>query len=161
MDPEVAPAKKVPTLYFIIALKLVKGFLLVALALGIYKLSGKNLGVEYDQLLRLIRLDPEANFFGPLGDQLDKITIPIKPIVATSTFIYSLFSLTEGIGLIFRVPWAGWLAIGESVFFIPLELYELKQSFTWIIFIILLVNIAIVYYLLKNRNRLFKHVHHH
>ena len=38
---------------------------------------------------------------------------------------YSLFSLVEGIGLIFRVSWAGWMAIGESVFFIPIEVYDL------------------------------------
>ncbi len=161
MEQSIAPAKKVPTLYVIIGIKLLKGVVLVLLALGIYKLSGRNLGSEYDQLLRLIRLDPEATFFAPLGDQLDKITIPLKPMVATSTLIYSLFSLTEGFGLICRVSWAGWLAIGESLFFIPLELYELRQGFTWIIFVILLVNIAIVYYLLRNRDRLFKHGHAH
>jgi len=37
------------------------------------------------------------------------------------TLVYSLFSLVEGIGLI-SVSWAGWLAIGESAFFIPIEI---------------------------------------
>ncbi len=35
--------------------------------------------------------------------------------------IYSLFAAVEGVGLIFRFPWAGWLSIGESAFFIPIK----------------------------------------
>ena len=53
--------------------------------------------------------------------------------------------------------WAGWLAIGESSFFIPIEIYELVHHYTNIVAIILVVNIIIVWYLLKNRERLFHH----
>jgi uncharacterized membrane protein (DUF2068 family) len=50
------------------------------------------------------------------------------------------------------------MAIGESAFFIPIELYELRQHFSWTVLIILGLNILIVWYLLENRHRLF---HHH
>ena len=70
---------------------------------------------------------------------------------------YSLFSLVEGIGLIFRVSWAGWMAIGESVFFIPIEVYDLLHNFRWKVVGILALNILIVWYLFQNRHRLFKH----
>jgi uncharacterized membrane protein (DUF2068 family) len=67
----------------------------------------------------------------------------------------------EGIGLMFRVPWAGWLAIGESAFFVPIEIYELNRPgrFSWWLVCILLVNILIVWYLFTNRGRLFRHHH--
>jgi uncharacterized membrane protein (DUF2068 family) len=66
--------------------------------------------------------------------------------------------MVEGIGLMYRVGWAGWLAIGESAFFIPIEIYELAHHFTKLVLLILIINIGIVWYLLKNRARLF---HHH
>ena len=50
--------------------------------------------------------------------------------VAIGSLLYSLFSLVEGVGLMFRVSWAGWLAIGESAFFIPIEILELIHSCT-------------------------------
>jgi uncharacterized membrane protein (DUF2068 family) len=87
-----------------------------------------------------------------------------------------LFSLVEGVGLIFRAPWAGWLAIGESAFFIPIEIYELARHpkvaevynthpAWWNhpkfgLLLVLVVNILIVWYLLQNRHRLFRHHHH-
>ena len=76
------------------------------------------------------------------------------------TVLYSLFSLVEGIGLIFRVPWAGWLAIGESTFFIPIEVYELLRRPSWSLVVILGLNVMIVWYLFQNRHRLFRHHHH-
>jgi uncharacterized membrane protein (DUF2068 family) len=80
---------------------------------------------------------------------------------AMGTFIYSLFSLVEGVGLSFRVTWAGWLAIGESAFFVPIELYELSRpnKFSWWLSGVLLINILIVSYLFRNRGRLFHHAH--
>jgi uncharacterized membrane protein (DUF2068 family) len=71
--------------------------------------------------------------------------------------MYSLFALVEGVGLMFRVPWAGWLSIGESAFFIPIEVLELVHQANWVVFIILVLNVFMVWYLFQNRERLFKH----
>ena len=81
--------------------------------------------------------------------------------MAGGAFFYSLFSLVEGVGLILRVSWAGWLAIGESAFFVPIEVYELAHRPTLTVFCILALNVFIVWYLLQNRHRLFRHHHHH
>jgi uncharacterized membrane protein (DUF2068 family) len=93
--------------------------------------------------------------------------------VVTGSFLYSLFSLVEGVGLIFRVPWAGWLAIGESAFFIPIEIFELVRRHRsempnparpellsnpqFGLLIVLAINVFIVWYLYTNRKRLFRH----
>ena len=87
--------------------------------------------------------------------------------------LLGLFLLVGGSGLAFRAKWAIWLAIGESAFFIPIEIFELvrrralapenhphlfshpKTGLT----IVLAVNILIVWYLYENRNRLFRHHH--
>ena len=70
-----------------------------------------------------------------------------------------------------RARWAIWLAIGESAFFIPVEIFELVRRrpldpanhphlFSHPrtgLAIVLAVNVLIVWYLFENRHRLFRH----
>jgi uncharacterized membrane protein (DUF2068 family) len=152
--------KRAPTLYVIIAIKLFKGVTFLLLALGVYRLSDNNLPAEFHKLLEFFHLDPEKKFFADLAAKIQTITPANMMWVAGGTVFYSLFSLVEGIGLMFRISWAGWLAIGESAFFVPIESRELIVHFSWTVFIILGLNICIVWYLFQNRRRLFRHHHH-
>jgi uncharacterized membrane protein (DUF2068 family) len=166
MDPVEAPAapsattkRRAPTLYFIIAMKLSKGLLLLLLAARVYTLHDENLPQEFRQSLEFFHLDPEKKFFTELANKISGITPANMIWIARGTVLYSLFSLVEGIGLIFRVPWAGWLAIGESAFFIPIEIYELLHRPSYSMAVILGLNVMIVWYLFANRGWLFKHHH--
>ena len=152
--------KRAPTLYFIIGAKLIKGVLLLLLVLGVYKMTGAGLSDLFDRLVHWVHLDPENRFLSEIGDKLDTVTPANVRWVATGTFLYSLFSLVEGFGLIFRVSWAGWLAIGESAFFIPIEVRELVVRPHEFVFGVLAFNVLIVWYLYANRKRLFRHHHH-
>lgn len=154
--PPSGKKQRAPTLYLIIAIKLIKGVLLLLLALGVYKLSDDNLPAEFRELLRTLHLDPEKKFFTDLARQIGSVTPTNVIWIARGTGIYSLFSLVEGVGLVFRVPWAGWLAIAESAFFVPIELYELMHRFSWGVTVILGLNVMIVWYLFQNRERLFR-----
>ncbi|HUA69166.1 MAG TPA: DUF2127 domain-containing protein [Candidatus Saccharimonadales bacterium] len=160
-DTKVIPQKKkrAPTLYLIIAGKLIKGILALALAFGVFKLAKQDLPDLFNQLVNWVHLDPENRFLSEISDRLDEITATNVRWFALGTFLYSLFSLVEGIGLIFRMPWAGWLAIGESAFFIPIEVHELVRHPNWYIAVVLAFNILIVWYLYANRQRLFRHHH--
>ena len=156
-----AVKQRAPTLYAIIALKLLKAALFISLAFTIFALSDNDLPYEYQRLLHFLKVNPERRFFADLAIQVGKLTEVKVLWTAAGTLVYSLFSLVEGFGLIFRVSWAGWLAIGESAFFIPIEVYELVlHRFSLTVLIILAINIVIVCYLLRNRDRLFKHHHH-
>ena len=165
-------AKRAPTLYAIITFKLLKGLLFVVLAVVLYCLSDNNLPEEYrnflsqppvQKILHALRVHPGNKFFSDLALKIGDLTEVNVLWAAAGTLVYSLFSLVEGVGLIFRVTWAGWMAIGESAFFIPIEIYELMhhyentQHFSFTVFAILILNIFIVYYLYLNRERLFKH----
>ena len=154
------PKKRAPTLYFIIMCKLVKGTLALALAFGVLKLAKQDLPELFARLLTWVHLDPENRFLSDISDKLDTITPANVRWVALGTFLYSLFSLVEGIGLSYRASWAGWLAIGESAFFIPIEVRELVLHPRWYIFGVLGFNVLIVWYLYANRQRLFRHHHH-
>jgi uncharacterized membrane protein (DUF2068 family) len=166
--------KHAPTLYLIAGVKIGKGLLLVLAALGIFALAGKDLSNLFDDFLRWIHLDPEKKFFTNIADWLDTITPENVKTVASGTMIFGLFLVTIGIGLACRAKWAIWVVIGESAFFIPIEIYELvrrrlpetdaHRMFAHpklALAVLLAVNIAIVWYLFKNRERLFRHHHHH
>jgi uncharacterized membrane protein (DUF2068 family) len=153
--------KRAPTLYAIITFKLLKGLLFLTLAITAYTLSDNDLPAEYHHLLHWLRLNPEKKFWSELAFQVGKITETNVLWVAVGTLIYSLFSLVEGVGLMFRASWAGWLALGESAFFIPIEVFELVHRPSMAVFVILVLNILIVWYLFANRHRLYRHHHHH
>ena len=160
-DDAIFIKKRAPTLYLIIAIKLFKGALFVTLAVVAYTLSDNDLPAEYQKWLHFLRLNPEKRFWTQLAVQVGGLTEAGVLWVAMGTFIYSLFSLVEGVGLIYRVSWAGWLAIGESAFFIPIELFELGHRPSRMVAGLLALNIFIVWYLFQNRHRLFRHHHHH
>ena len=161
-DPVEPPLKRAPTLYFIIAFKLVKGALFVALAITVYALSDNNLPREYQWLMKTLQVHPANKFFAHLALTVGKLTENDLLWTALGSLIYSSFSLVEGVGLMFRQSWASWLAIGESAFFIPIEVYELvrPEHFSWLVTVILIVNVIIVWYLFLNKDRLFRHHHH-
>ena len=160
-------------LYLISGIKIFKGLVLLLAALGIFALAGKDLEDLFDQFLRWMHLDPENRFFGNIGDWLGTITPTNLRMLASGTFLCGLFLLVLGLGLAFRAKWAIWLAIGESAFFIPIEIFELIRPHnpgladhpqaTLLnhpridLLILLSLNLIIVWYLYTNRNRLFRH----
>ena len=164
------PAKKrAPTLYAIIVIKLLKGLLFVTLAIVAYTLSDNDLPAEYKNLLHHLRLNPERKFWADLAVQVGRLSEAKVLWAAAGTLVYSLFSLVEAVGLMFRISWVGWLTIGESAFFIPIEIYELVRrtvpdqphpGHKLALLVILALNIVIVWYLFRNRQRLFRHYPH-
>ena len=171
---QAAPLRRAPTLYLIIVFKLAKGLLAVFLALFLYCQPATQLPADYEKLMdrpsvqqvfHYLRIHPENKFFTHLTRQIANATdkevrVAVK-VAVIGALLWSLFPLTEGVGLIFRVKWAGWLAIVESAFFVPVEIYELVREFSWFIVGVAIINSGIVWYLYANRERLFHHHHHH
>ncbi|MGA3162745.1 MAG: DUF2127 domain-containing protein [Verrucomicrobiota bacterium] len=159
--PEVK--KRALMLYLISGIKIFKGLVLLFTALGIFALAGKDLEELFNQSMRWIHLDPENRFFSSIGDWLDTVTPSNVRVLASGTFLCGLFLLVLGLGLAFRAKWAIWLAIGESAFFIPIEIFELVRRpesphhHPVGLSIVLAINVIIVWYLYANRNRLFRH----
>ena len=74
-------------------------------------------------------------------------TKELKELSALGASYAGLFVL-EGTGLLFRKRWAEWLTILATSSLMPLELYELIKKFTAIRVIVLLVNAAVVLFLI-------------
>ncbi|HSY19027.1 MAG TPA: DUF2127 domain-containing protein [Candidatus Acidoferrales bacterium] len=167
------PTKRAPALYFIVGFKLLKGLAALLLALGAYSLTDNNLPDEFRRLLEFLHLDPEKKFFLELADRIGEITPTNLKWVAVGSVVYGLFMLLQAVGLALRVSWIVWLVIAESAFFIPIELFELVRKHVpspenhphffahpkISVAIVLVANVAIVWYLFKNRDRVMKHHH--
>ena len=165
-----ARLKRAPTLYAIIFFKLIKGVLFFAFGIAMYFQATHDLPAEWDGLLKQplvahvferLRIHPENKFFQHIAEQIANVTETQVHVWALGTMLFSLFPLVEGIGMLFRAGWAGWLTIGESAFFVPIEMYELAKKFSPYMLVIMIANIFIVWYLYTNREQLFRHHHHH
>jgi len=168
-----APKKRAPTLYFIVAVKALKGLAALLLALGAYSLTDNNLPDDFRKLLEFLHIDPEKKFFLDLANRVGEITPASLRWVAVGSVIYGLFMLLQAVGLAMRVRWAVWLVILESGFFIPIEIMELvrqrvpnPESHPHFflhpkigVAIVLAVNVAIVWYLFNNRERIVRKHH--
>src|SRR5258708_5168016 len=104
VEAAIEPVKKrAPTLYAIIIIKLVKGLLFMTLAMLAYTHFDSDLPEDYRQLLQHLRLNPERKFWAELAKQVGQLTEAKVLWAAAGTMVYSLFSLVEGVGMIFRV----------------------------------------------------------
>ena len=161
-----------PVIYLIVFWKLAKGTLLILASLSIFFLEGRDLGGVLNHVLRWIHLDPEREFFVNIGQWLDQITPASFREWEAGTFLYGVLMLIVGLGFALRARWAIWLAIGEYAFFIPIEICKLLAARTdghaghasgtlfgiphFDMWVILAANTALVIYLLKNRDNIFR-----
>jgi uncharacterized membrane protein (DUF2068 family) len=159
VHPSEPRPKRAPTLYFIVGFKLLKGTLALLLALKVHRLTEEELPEQFQKLLLFLHLDPEKKFFAYLADRVAEITPANLKWIVAGSMIYASFMFLQAVGLAFHIGWIVWLVIGESAFFVPVEVYELVHRPSWIKFLILAVNVMIVWYLYVNRHRLIRHHH--
>ena len=67
---------------------------------------------------------------------------------SVGTFVYAALLLTEGTGLLLRKRWAEYFTIISTAGLIPLEVYEISRHLMAAKAVVLLINVAIVLYLI-------------
>jgi uncharacterized membrane protein (DUF2068 family) len=73
--------------------------------------------------------------------------------LAAGALVYAATFAVEGVGLVRRKRWAEWLTVVVTASFIPLEIYELVSHFGAGKVAALVLNVAIVAYLVRVRLR--------
>ena len=128
--------------------KFVKGALVLALAFGALTFLHKDLASEVEYWFDQLRIDPDNRFIGGLLSKLQLVhSKELKELSALGAAYAALF-LTEGTGLLFRKRWAEWLTIIATSSLMPIEVYELVEKFTAVRLFALLINAAVVLYLI-------------
>jgi len=135
-------------LLVIAVFKFIKGAVLLALAFGALSFLHKDLASHVELWLDQLRIDPDNEFIGTLLTKLQLVhTKELKELSALGGGYAALF-LTEGTGLLFQKRWAEWLTIVATSSLMPIEVYELAKEFTAVRLLALLVNAAVVVYLI-------------
>ena len=132
----------------IAAFKLLKAALLIALGVGAFRLLHRDVAGVLEHWVEAFRLDPASRFVDTaLGKASNLSPGQIKKL-GLGSFLYAALFLTEGIGLWLLKRWAEWLTIIITSSLVPLEVYEIQRHLTPVKLTVLVVNLAIVGYLI-------------
>jgi uncharacterized membrane protein (DUF2068 family) len=141
----------------------VRGLVLTLLAIAVIKLKSTQVSLQ-DLFNRDLRsLKP---FFDQIHFQVsDSSTIrSIENVlhaksstlntIAVGLFAYAALQIAEGIGLWSLQRWGEYVAVVGTTAFVPLEIYEVVDSPSWLKIVVLVINVVAVVYLLLSK-RLF------
>jgi uncharacterized membrane protein (DUF2068 family) len=127
--------------------KLVKAALLIAVGVGALKLIHKDVAGAVEHWVELLRLDPNNHYIDTALEKASNLTPDKIKQLGLGSMIYAGLFLTEGIGLWLEKNWAEWLTVIITSSLIPIELYEIYRNPTPVKIAVLLINVAIVAYL--------------
>lgn len=137
-------------LRWIASFNLLKGILLLAIAVGILRFLHKDIDAIVGNWMAALRFDLENRHVARLLERLDVVTDRQIKQLSGLTFAYAGIFLTEGAGLLLRQKWAKYMTILVTSSFVPLELFETIRHFGWPILVVLATNVVIVGFLLAN-----------
>jgi uncharacterized membrane protein (DUF2068 family) len=127
--------------------KLVKAAGLLIVAVGLLNLVHRDVAATAAHWIEHFRLDPDNRYIHRVLARVLRVTPRQLRELSVGSFIYAGLFLTEGTGLLMRKHWAEYLTIVSTALFIPLEVYELVERFTFVRLTVMAINVAIVWYL--------------
>jgi len=142
-------SKSTATLLLIALFKLVKGLLLLAVGIGAVKLLHRDVEQTVTHWVEILRVDPDNRMIHSLLTHVFSLRPGQLKAASVGTFIYAGLLLTEGVGLLLRKRWAEYFTIITTSGLNPLELYELARHVSLAKIAVLIVNVAIVIYLIR------------
>jgi uncharacterized membrane protein (DUF2068 family) len=149
------------TLVLIGIYKLIECLLLVFAGFVQLKLIHQDLASSLHHWIQAIRIDPDNRLVHALLLKLSLLSPKQLEALSIGTFLYAGLRLAEGIGLVMRRRWGEYLTAIATALFIPLEIYELFRHWRVVKLIVLLLNVAVVVYLIreikKHDPRTFSH----
>jgi uncharacterized membrane protein (DUF2068 family) len=149
-------AQHAPTLNLVIFIKVLKAALLLLVAAHVQSAFGHDFPAFLKAVMEYLHQESEGEFF---TSTFTKIRAHMPPgllyRLSSGMLFYALLSLLEAVGLYFRLTWAGWLTIAESVIFIALQGWALTKQQSHVMSIFLVLNAFVGAYLFVNRGRLF------
>jgi uncharacterized membrane protein (DUF2068 family) len=140
-------------LLVIAAFKLVKGLALLAVGIGAHTLIDKDLVGILEHWINVFRVDPNNHYLHALIERLTDLSPQRLRELSFGTFFYAALLLTEGVGLALGKRWAEYFTIVATSSFIPLEIYEIFHHPNLVRVVVLLINIAVVWYLVLELRR--------
>ena len=153
LQPFDAPARSDRLLPWIAAERAFRTIVLLAVGLVLVSHPHANWASEIAHLAQRLGLDPKGNWIQKIIDKVSKINANQDVVFGLVALAYGTLEGAEAYGLWRRRRWGEWLTVvATSLLFIP-EVWELTKSTTLLKVGALLVNIAVVAYLLSRLRR--------
>jgi uncharacterized membrane protein (DUF2068 family) len=127
--------------------KLVKGILLIAVGVGAFRMIHSDITELATKWVTTLGLDPGGRHVGKLLVETANLTPDRIRDLGVGSFVYAALFLTEGTGLLMAKRWAEWFSVIITSSLVPFEIYEIYRHPTVLKFGALLVNLAVVAYL--------------
>ena len=128
------------------ALKIAKALVLIAAGIGM-------LSVGVHTLIGQVQTDVGNHYMTKALAKLSSVSPKKLHELGIGCFIYAALFGVEGVGLWMRKVWAEYVTIVITGSFIPLEVYEMVKHGSWVKAVVIVVNIAIVVYLVLRLRR--------
>jgi uncharacterized membrane protein (DUF2068 family) len=127
--------------------KLLKGLLILAVALGALHLARGNGADVLERWTIQLHIDPDGRHVGRAVQRILALDERHLRALSAGMFVYASVFMVEGVGLIARRRWAEGFTVLVTASFVPLEIYEIARHPDAIRIAALVVNLAIVAYL--------------
>jgi uncharacterized membrane protein (DUF2068 family) len=128
--------------------KLLSASLLIAVGFGIFRMLGGDAGMAMEHFVRRLHLDPENKLIIKALANVSGISKRELRAIDAGTFLYALLYVVEGVGLLLAKHWAEYLTIIATGSLVPVEMHEVANRVNFLRIAVMLVNIAIVVYLI-------------
>lgn len=129
--------------------KLSKGVLLIALGVAALKLLHTDIASLVENWVAALGLDQNSRFVGRILSSAAALSPDTVRDLIAGSFLYGGLFLTEGIGLWLLKRWAMWFTVILTGSFLPAEMYELARRPGAGEVALLLMNLALVGYLIR------------
>ena len=134
---------------WIAAERFFRGIILAAAGLFVVTHLHRQWGLDVRHLAERLDLNTAGHLIHGLIRRAGALTVHQVLVIGIVAVGYGLIEMVEGIGLWRRQRWAEYLTIIVTSLLIPVEIYELAEHASLLKVGGLLVNIAIVLYLLR------------
>jgi uncharacterized membrane protein (DUF2068 family) len=135
------------------ALKLVKALGLFIVGLGLLSLLHRNAAEVVGHVVGFFRLDAHTRLIDELLAKIAGIDHRTMRRLGVGTLLYAIVFAIEGVGLLLGKTWAEYMTAGVTVSFLPIEVYELVEHPSVPKVLLLLINVAVVLYLVLQIRR--------
>ena len=133
--------------------KLLKGVLLLFVGLGLLKLVHAEIATLFSLLLEGLHLNADSRLIHALVLKVDALQPNSVLLAGLVSLGYAGMLLVEGIGLWLEFTWAAYLTVVSTSLLLPFELYEVIEQVSVLRIGVLLLNLAIVAYLISQLKR--------
>lgn len=138
-------------------LKLLKALGLVVIGASILSLLHHDTRQTVQHWLGFLGVDIHAHLVERLLAKLAGVNARSLRHVGVGTLLYATVFGTEGVGLILGMAWAEYMTTAVTVSFLPLEGYELARHLSLVRLAVIVINVAVVIYLLLEIRRRRQH----